>query len=257
MTTSGSADDTDVSAADLDGVGNSFSEQTLLAAGLAPGATFTAGGLTFTWPNVPAGQPDNILAAGQTLLVSGTGSTLGFVGAGSPADEGGEGDGHLHRWEHLVVHRQPRQLLQHVGGRQHPGPSPCRTSTTPPRTTTTRASPGGRNHTGTVFYAGCADHRWQDGEGGDPPHRRIGERWQDHGHARLRRGHRMSVPAGRPGVRAQRPGAAGRASGDGPAGRGGHARRPRPDQRRGHRPGRRVGSGARTVCSGCRTTSTA
>jgi hypothetical protein len=87
----GITDDSDVSVGDLDGVGNTFSQQTLTAAGLAPGAAFTAGGLSFTWPDVPAGQPDNVLANGQTLLVSGAGSTLGFVGVGSPANEGGTG----------------------------------------------------------------------------------------------------------------------------------------------------------------------
>jgi hypothetical protein len=30
----------------------------------------TAGGATFTWPNVPSGSPDNVAAAGQTLDVN-------------------------------------------------------------------------------------------------------------------------------------------------------------------------------------------
>ena len=34
-----------------------------------------------TWPNVPAGQPDNVVAEGQSFDVSGTGSTLGLLGA--------------------------------------------------------------------------------------------------------------------------------------------------------------------------------
>ena len=42
-----------------------------------------ADGLTFTWPNVPACAADNILAAGQTMLVSGKSGakTLGLLGS--------------------------------------------------------------------------------------------------------------------------------------------------------------------------------
>jgi beta-galactosidase len=81
----GISDDSDMTAADFDGVGNSYSLQALGAAGLTPGATVTYDGLTFSWPDVPAGQPDNVLALGQTVGVSGTGSTLGFLGAASPS----------------------------------------------------------------------------------------------------------------------------------------------------------------------------
>jgi len=34
-----------------------------------------------TWPDVAPGQPDNVVADGQTVAVSGTGTTLGEVGA--------------------------------------------------------------------------------------------------------------------------------------------------------------------------------
>jgi len=74
-----------VTAADFDGVGNSYSLQALAAAGLTPGATVSYDGLSFTWPDVPAGQPDNVLALGQTVPLSGTGSKLGFLGASSPS----------------------------------------------------------------------------------------------------------------------------------------------------------------------------
>jgi hypothetical protein len=45
----------------------------------------TAGGVTFTWPNVAAGQPDNVLSAGQIILLSGTAgqTTLGLLGSSS------------------------------------------------------------------------------------------------------------------------------------------------------------------------------
>ena len=46
----------------------------------------THDGITFTWPDVLAGEPDNVVAMGQTVLVSGSGTTLGFLGAStSPA----------------------------------------------------------------------------------------------------------------------------------------------------------------------------
>ncbi len=90
----GISDDANITAANFDGVGNSYSEQAMTAAGLAPGAAVTHNGIAFTWPNLAAGQPDNVVAAGQTILISGTGSTLGFLGAGSPANEGGTGTVH-------------------------------------------------------------------------------------------------------------------------------------------------------------------
>jgi beta-galactosidase len=85
----GISDDSDVSSANFDGVGNSYSAEALAAAGFTPGAAFSVNGIGFTWPDVPSGQPDNVVADGQTVLVSGSGTQLGFVGAGSPEDEGG------------------------------------------------------------------------------------------------------------------------------------------------------------------------
>jgi beta-galactosidase len=87
----GISNDANVDSADFDGVGNSFSEQALTAAGLAPGATITHDGVAFTWPDVPAGQLDNVVADGQVVHITGTGSTLGFLGASTPSDEGGKG----------------------------------------------------------------------------------------------------------------------------------------------------------------------
>jgi beta-galactosidase len=93
----GISDDSDIvlssgqGAANFDGVGNSYSAQTLTAAGLAPGATVTHDGITFTWPDVQPGQPDNVVAQGQTILLSGSGATLGLLGAGSPGNESGSG----------------------------------------------------------------------------------------------------------------------------------------------------------------------
>ena len=67
----------------LDGGGNSFSAEALAAAGLTPGSAFTMNGVIFTWPSAAAGTPDNIEADGRAFDVTGTGSTLGFLGAGA------------------------------------------------------------------------------------------------------------------------------------------------------------------------------
>ncbi|MGH9094394.1 MAG: glycoside hydrolase family 76 protein, partial [Acidimicrobiales bacterium] len=65
----GISDDTDQAAGNLDGLGYSYSEQALTAAGLAPGAAVTSGGIQYNWPGAAAGQPDNLTAAGQVIAV--------------------------------------------------------------------------------------------------------------------------------------------------------------------------------------------
>jgi hypothetical protein len=75
----------------FDGEGTSYSAQGLAAAGLTPGASVSAGGHTFTWPNVPAAQPDNTMAEGQTISVSGTGTSLGVLAAANNSAESGTG----------------------------------------------------------------------------------------------------------------------------------------------------------------------
>jgi beta-glucosidase len=84
----GISDDADPQAGNLDGAGRSYSAQALAAAGLARGAAITHGGVTFTWPDVPPGTPDNVVAGGQVITLSGSapsgvGSTLGILGAGN------------------------------------------------------------------------------------------------------------------------------------------------------------------------------
>jgi beta-glucosidase len=78
----GVSDDANTTPGNLDGGGASYSAQTLAAAtpSLTPGATFTHDGLTFTWPTAAPGTPDNIVAQGQTLPLSGTGTKLGIIG---------------------------------------------------------------------------------------------------------------------------------------------------------------------------------
>jgi beta-glucosidase len=80
----GISDDANTTAGNLDGGGASYSAQALAAAtpSLTPGATVTHNGLTFTWPNAQPGTPDNVVAGGQTVPLTGSGSTLGLLGAG-------------------------------------------------------------------------------------------------------------------------------------------------------------------------------
>ena len=75
----------------FDGEGTTFSAQGLASAGLAPGAAVSAGGLSFTWPNVPSAQPDNTMAEGQIIRVSGSGSELGFLASANNSPESGTG----------------------------------------------------------------------------------------------------------------------------------------------------------------------
>ena len=80
----GISDNSNESAANYDGVGDSFSAQALAAGtpnALTPGGMVTIGGTTFTWPNVPAGTPDNVVTGGQTVDLSGSGTDLGFLGS--------------------------------------------------------------------------------------------------------------------------------------------------------------------------------
>jgi hypothetical protein len=76
----GISDDSAPAAGNLDGDGDSYSAQALAAAGITPGGTVTSDGVTFTWPDVAAGTFDNVIAASQTVLVSGSGPLLGFLG---------------------------------------------------------------------------------------------------------------------------------------------------------------------------------
>ncbi|MGE5287734.1 MAG: glycoside hydrolase family 3 C-terminal domain-containing protein [Micromonosporaceae bacterium] len=91
LNNSGISDDANPTGANFDGGGASYSAQALAAAGLTPGATITHDGVTFTWPNAQPGQPDNVVAGGQTFPISGSGSTLGLLGASDYGDSSGTG----------------------------------------------------------------------------------------------------------------------------------------------------------------------
>ncbi len=87
----GISDDSNPSAGNLDGGGFSYSAQTLAAVGLTPGAAVSHDGLAFTWPDAAPGTPDNVVAAGQTVPLSGSGTTLGFLGTGDYGTATGTG----------------------------------------------------------------------------------------------------------------------------------------------------------------------
>jgi hypothetical protein len=75
----GITDDSNTNLGNIDGPGSSLSAQALQAVGVTPRAPVSHNGMVFAWPDVPAGQPDNVLAHGQSLQLSGSGSSLGFL----------------------------------------------------------------------------------------------------------------------------------------------------------------------------------
>jgi predicted alpha-1,2-mannosidase len=88
----GISDDGDATCmADYDGDGYSYSAQALSAVGADPGGTVAVDGIDYTWPGAASCTPDNILAAGQKILVNGTAgaTTLGFLGSSGNGSAGG------------------------------------------------------------------------------------------------------------------------------------------------------------------------
>jgi hypothetical protein len=89
----GISDNSNPSAANFDGTGDSFSAQALAAGTPTPlnaGGQATFGGTAFSWPSA-VGAPDNVIADGQTIDLSGTGTDLGFLGAGAFGAASGTG----------------------------------------------------------------------------------------------------------------------------------------------------------------------
>src|SRR5580700_377702 len=71
----------DSTAGNYDGIGDSLSAAGLAADALTPGKPLLHDGLRVTWPDAAPGQPDNVVADGQTVALAGTGTTLGVVGS--------------------------------------------------------------------------------------------------------------------------------------------------------------------------------
>ncbi|HXO08783.1 MAG TPA: hypothetical protein VN880_12160, partial [Solirubrobacteraceae bacterium] len=89
----GISDNSNPAAADFDGTGESFSAQALAAGtptALSAGGQATIGGVTFTWPT-PVGAPDNVIADGQIIDLSGSGDELGFLGSAGFGAASGSG----------------------------------------------------------------------------------------------------------------------------------------------------------------------
>ena len=88
----GTTADTNTAPGNVDGGDASFSQPALTATGAAPGATLTINGLAFTWPaSAGTGTPDNVVASGQRIQLSGSGSTLGFLVTATYGPAGGTG----------------------------------------------------------------------------------------------------------------------------------------------------------------------
>ena len=87
----GITDDTNTAVGNIDGSGSSLSAQALAAVGVVPGAAVTHNGMQFSWPDVAAGRPDNVVAQGQAFTVSGSGSNLGFLATATHGPATGTG----------------------------------------------------------------------------------------------------------------------------------------------------------------------
>jgi beta-glucosidase-like glycosyl hydrolase len=87
----GISDDATPGAGNLDGGGQSLSQQALAAQGITSGGTVAHDGLTFTWPTTGTGKPDNIVAGGQTVPFTGSGTKLGFLGTADYGNASGTG----------------------------------------------------------------------------------------------------------------------------------------------------------------------
>lgn len=87
----GVSDDTRPGAADFDGRGDSFSAQELRAAGWTPGRTIAVDGAPLRWPATAPGRPDNVLADGQAVRLTGRGEALTFLVAGGSRAETRDG----------------------------------------------------------------------------------------------------------------------------------------------------------------------
>jgi hypothetical protein len=91
ITNVGVSDDADPGSGNLDGGGQSLSQQALAAQGITSGGTVTHDGLAFSWPATGTGAPDNIVASGQTVPFTGGGSTIGFLGTADYGNASGTG----------------------------------------------------------------------------------------------------------------------------------------------------------------------
>ncbi|EWM16567.1 hypothetical protein [Kutzneria sp. 744] len=84
--------DNNTNPGNLDGGGASMSATALANAGARAGGTLSHGGLTFTWPSqAGSGSADNTVSNGQTIALTGSGNTLGFLVTATYGTAGGTG----------------------------------------------------------------------------------------------------------------------------------------------------------------------
>lgn len=89
---SGISDDDHTTTGSLDGEGASFSLQALAAAGWKAGRNTDHDGVSFPWPaTAGTGKPDNVVAGGQAVEITGSGGKLGFVGTSAFGATSGTG----------------------------------------------------------------------------------------------------------------------------------------------------------------------
>ncbi|MFF6960832.1 glycoside hydrolase family 3 C-terminal domain-containing protein [Streptomyces sp. NPDC008317] len=89
---SGISDDAHTTTGSLDGEGASFSLQALAALGWHAGQNTDHDGVSFPWPaTAGTGDPDNAVAGGQAVEITGTGTKLGFVGTSAFGATSGTG----------------------------------------------------------------------------------------------------------------------------------------------------------------------
>jgi alpha-galactosidase len=87
----GITDDSFTAPGNFDGSQSSLSTQALAAVGVLPGSAVTHNGMQFSWPNVPAAQPDNVVAQGQAFALDGSGADLGLLAAATHGPATGTG----------------------------------------------------------------------------------------------------------------------------------------------------------------------
>ena len=88
----GVSSDSNQAAANFDSDGFSYSEQALAAQGVSPGGTVTSDGVQYKWPSAAVGQPDNVIAGGQTIkLLQVSGATkIGILGSATNGPSTGQ-----------------------------------------------------------------------------------------------------------------------------------------------------------------------
>ncbi|WP_410787454.1 GH92 family glycosyl hydrolase [Kribbella sp. C-35] len=89
----GTSNDAAPGEANYDQFGSGYSVQALQATGVVAGSKLVAEGIDYVWPNVRSGRPDNVLAAGQTVTVSGPpgANRIGFLGSSEGSLDGAAG----------------------------------------------------------------------------------------------------------------------------------------------------------------------